>query len=62
MQPSPAGVEAYMAGKADLVSSIVDPVEPQYLQSVPVKDGWKIPESYADASVLLADGVTLSDG
>lgn len=63
MRMNPAGVEAYMAGKADLVNSIADSVEPpQYLQSIPIKDGWKIPESYADASVLLADGITMSDG
>lgn len=30
-----------MAGKADLVNGIVD----TYLQEVPERDGWKLPES-----------------
>ena len=46
-----AGLEAYMAGKADLVNGIADGVEAWYLQSVPVQDGWKIPESYADGGL-----------
>lgn len=35
-----------MAGKADLVNGIVDRATEE-LQSIPEKDGWKIPESYA---------------
>lgn len=37
-----------MAGKADLVNSIADSVEPAYIQEIPLIDGWKVPESYAD--------------
>ncbi|HEX6751432.1 MAG TPA: hypothetical protein VF092_29340 [Longimicrobium sp.] len=42
-----------MAGKADLVNSIVDSVE--YIQKIPVQDGWK--EDGAD--VALAPAGTL---
>ena len=46
---APAGLEASMAGKADLVNSIVDSVE--YIQKIPVQDGWK-----EDAAALAPAG------
>jgi hypothetical protein len=58
---NPAGLEAYMAGKADLVNSIADTVEPQYMQEIPKQDGWKVPESYADGSLSLALSGSTSD-
>ena len=50
-----------MAGKADLVNSIADSVEPAYIETLPENDPWKIPESYADGSLSLAQSGASSD-
>jgi hypothetical protein len=60
---APAGLEASMAGKADIVNGIVDR-PPEYIQEIPQQEGWKVPESYADGGFASAQssGTTPGDG
>jgi hypothetical protein len=53
----PAGLEAAMAGKADLVNSIVDSASSD-IQAVPENDGWKNGSS-APAAPAPAGSLTL---
>jgi hypothetical protein len=50
-----------MAGKADLVNSIVDSATAE-LQSIPVRDGWKPDESYVSGIFPSAQSETPPEG